>query len=276
MQRLGLGGHWGLLSEETKTPFLRFSESAQSLFDHWHSALEHRLRAKSEDHAALESHFAKYRKLVPALALIFHVVECVSTTAAGRVSLEATTLAVQWCQFLEEHARRIYAIGHAAAVSNAKRLVSRILKGDLPSVFTARMVYVKGWAGLSSASEVAEPLDLLVSLDWLSELDIRKVEGGRPTIHYIVNPCVFENEPVSNHQNHQNPNNAQSKEPSKPTKGGFDGFDGCEATGSEKHSSNGSGSSGDAGQSEQVQDQREDVFVNGDLGPESLGENNWE
>jgi hypothetical protein len=55
-------------------PFLRFNADAQSLFSIWHRAHEIKLRS-GELTPALESHLAKYRKLVPSLALINHLAD---------------------------------------------------------------------------------------------------------------------------------------------------------------------------------------------------------
>jgi Protein of unknown function (DUF3987)/Bifunctional DNA primase/polymerase, N-terminal len=55
-------------------PHLRFDEAAQERFSEWRQRLEARLRS-GELTPALESHFAKYRELVPALALINHLAD---------------------------------------------------------------------------------------------------------------------------------------------------------------------------------------------------------
>jgi Protein of unknown function (DUF3987) len=55
-------------------PYLRFDEAAQDVFNGWRHELETRLRS-GDLSPAIESHFAKYRKLVPALALINHLVD---------------------------------------------------------------------------------------------------------------------------------------------------------------------------------------------------------
>ena len=52
-------------------PFLRFDAAGQERFDGWRADLEQRLRAE-DDHPVLLSHVAKYRSLMPALALISH------------------------------------------------------------------------------------------------------------------------------------------------------------------------------------------------------------
>jgi Protein of unknown function (DUF3987) len=55
-------------------PFLRLSAAAHDDFLTWRSDLERRLRT-GKMAPALEAHLAKYRKLVPALALINHLVD---------------------------------------------------------------------------------------------------------------------------------------------------------------------------------------------------------
>ena len=57
-----------------KIPFFRFDEAAAAEFLAWRRGLEVRLRSDSLS-PALEGHLAKYRKLVPALALIDHLAE---------------------------------------------------------------------------------------------------------------------------------------------------------------------------------------------------------
>ena len=53
-------------------PFLRFTADAQEVFDAWREVLEVRLRT-GEEHPVLESHIAKYRSLLPSLALLIHL-----------------------------------------------------------------------------------------------------------------------------------------------------------------------------------------------------------
>ncbi len=57
-----------------KMPFFRFDEAAGAEFLTWRSQLEGRLRS-GELSVVLEGHLAKYRKLVPSLALINHLVD---------------------------------------------------------------------------------------------------------------------------------------------------------------------------------------------------------
>jgi Protein of unknown function (DUF3987) len=57
-----------------KVPCLRFEEAAHEDFLGWRTDLERRLRS-GEMSPAAEGHLAKYRKLVPSLALINHLAD---------------------------------------------------------------------------------------------------------------------------------------------------------------------------------------------------------
>jgi putative DNA primase/helicase len=133
-------------------------------------------------HPALESHLAKYRKLIPGLALILHV----AGRGSGPVSEKATQQAVDWAEFLEGHAARAYASVTMAHVLAARAILARLRKGDLPRTFAGRDIQRKGWAQLSDRRIVADALSLLVDLGWLVERR-RETEGRTATV-YDVNP----------------------------------------------------------------------------------------
>ena len=66
---------------------LRFATDAQELFIEWLAELEAKIRG-DELHPALVSHLSKYRKLMPALAVLFHLAE----TAAGNGDADTVSL----------------------------------------------------------------------------------------------------------------------------------------------------------------------------------------
>src|SRR5215467_10270694 len=71
----------------------------------WPGVAAWRFRLRSDSLSpALEGHLAKYRKLVPALALIDHLAE----GGNGGVGKEALLRALAMAEYLETHARRIY------------------------------------------------------------------------------------------------------------------------------------------------------------------------
>lgn len=169
-------------------PFLRFTPEAQEVFDAWRSDLELRLRS-GQEHPAFESHLGKYRSLVPALALVFHLVE----HEHGPVEEAAVLLAVRWATYLESHARRVYSAATAAEVVAARAIWSHVARGDLLDGFDARAIYRKGWTGLSDADDVKGGLELLVEYGYLVESIDPPTAGasGRPRHpRYLVNPAA--------------------------------------------------------------------------------------
>ncbi|MBL1264522.1 YfjI family protein [Candidatus Methylomicrobium oryzae] len=162
-------------------PYLRFDEDGHGLFLEWRTDLEAKLRG-GDLHPAMESHLAKYRKLVPGLALILHLAD----GGTGPVSERATLQALAWAEYLETHALRAYASVTTPEISAAKAIIQRLRKGDLAKSFSSRDVWRPGWAMLSDREQVADALRLLVELDWISET--RKETGGRTATVYAANP----------------------------------------------------------------------------------------
>jgi len=175
----------GAAVDDGTIPYLRFDDAAQELFSEWRSDFEPRLRSGS-DHAALESHLAKYRKLVPALALLTHLAENQATGAVGETDL---LKALAWAEYLESHARRAYASVTQSESEGARALLSRIRRGEVPDPFTPRDVYLKHWAYLATPEATHEAVRLLGDLDYLRMIEHRPgTSGGRPKVEYQINP----------------------------------------------------------------------------------------
>jgi len=132
---------------------------------------------------------AKYRKLVPTLALINHLVD----EDGGPIGETAIVRALAFSEYLETHARRAYAAGTEAEATAAKAILAKIRKGDLPDGFTARDVYRGKWANLSDRGHVQAGLDLLDDLDHLASTTNKT--GGRPRTTYSINPRTFQGKP---------------------------------------------------------------------------------
>jgi hypothetical protein len=166
-------------------PVFGFDEPAQELFNQWWAILEKHLR-QGDNHPALESHLSKYRKLVPALALLDHLI----IGKSGDIGLPSLKRAIRWQQFLYAHAKRAYAAVTSATMDSAKALSKHIQRGALHDGFTVREVYRHNWSLLSNAKEAAEAVEVLVDLGWLRAVRDERVNAtdGRPTVRYFINP----------------------------------------------------------------------------------------
>jgi putative DNA primase/helicase len=182
---IGAKRDFGSTGDEVGDPYLRFSQGAHERFLVWRMELERRLRHDGL-HPALESHLAKYRKLVPALALISHL----SDSGTGDVSEAAIEKALKWAAYLETHAACAYASTTIASADAAQAILAKIKSGHLKSQFGSRDVWRPQWSRLTDRATVQEALQLLVDYDWLSVAAISNT-GGRTATVYTVNPKVL-------------------------------------------------------------------------------------
>jgi putative DNA primase/helicase len=167
----------GQTGDEEGLPHLKLAIDAYEMFVAWRTELERRLRS-GEMHPALESHLAKYRKLVPGLSLICHLVD----GGIGPVGKASVRRAMAWAAYLETHARRAYGSVTAADADTARAILARIRSGHLQGEFTARDVWRPGWSKLTDRAAVQAGLDMLVDYDWLT---VRRIDtGGRPSMLY--------------------------------------------------------------------------------------------
>jgi len=176
--------------DDDDVPFLRFSPAAQDFFDKWRENLENvKLRAEHES-PLIESHLAKYRSLMPSLALIFHLVDLAGGANSGPVSLDAAEMAAAWCEYLESHVRRIYESSLNSDPEPGRRLADRIAKGDVPSPFTSRWVARRDWSGLTTVENVERAIACLDRHGWVkSEERPLGEKGGRPTEDHHIHPA---------------------------------------------------------------------------------------
>lgn len=159
----------------------RFTDTAQQQFDQWRA--EHEIMLRSGDyHPALESHFSKYRKLIPALALLSALAD------DTKVNEKAITRALKWRELLEYHARRAYGSGQGLDFHPAKAVLKKIRAGKVNDPFSARDIYLKGWADLSDPAVVSSACDILADLNHLKRIESRSPNGGRASVSYRINP----------------------------------------------------------------------------------------
>jgi len=169
-------------------PYLRFDARGLGLFQEWRVNHEARLRS-GELHPAVESHLAKYRKLIPALALIHHL----ASGFTGPVGELSVLSALAWGEFLETHAHRVYSAALDTGADGAREVLRHIRKGELQDGFSARDVYRAGWSGLSDKDRAIDALDVLEEHGWIAAREVPSGgKGGRPTQSYFINPKGLE------------------------------------------------------------------------------------
>jgi hypothetical protein len=178
-------------SEYDERPYFRFDDAGQAIFNQWLTELQ-TIKIKHEENPLMVEHFGKFRSLMPSLALIFHCIDIADNKARGNVSSKAARLAVDWCAYLESHARRIYAMAESPEHEAAVRLTDKIKAGALPSPFTTRLIQQKGWHGLNDKSEAEAACNILIEENWLRMHRKPKPITGRPPLpEYFINPVFL-------------------------------------------------------------------------------------
>ncbi len=121
--------------EGSGIPYFQFDKHAQPIFYTWITKLEDKLRHDSDDPILIE-HLAKYRKLMPSLALIFHLIDTANAKAKNvqyprLIPGTCILRAAGWCDYLETHARRIYESSLNLTYQAARKLARKIKSGQL-------------------------------------------------------------------------------------------------------------------------------------------------
>jgi putative DNA primase/helicase len=99
------------------------------------------------------------------------------------VGIDATTMAIQWFDYLESHAQRLYSLADDRGINSAKLIVDRRQK--LPTKFTSRDVQRRHWSGLKDHQDVIDALETLVEHRYLIEAHQSSgPSGGRPKTLY--------------------------------------------------------------------------------------------
>ena len=141
------------------------------------------------------SALAKWRTLIPALALIFVLVDTSDTN--GVIHERELIRALAWAEYLRTHAERLYAAALVPETTGAHALLAKIKGGKLCDgdgvlweSFTPRLVAVKSWAGLNSVDSVRKAAELLTDYGWLArETAPTGSAGGTPVERDHIHPA---------------------------------------------------------------------------------------
>jgi hypothetical protein len=165
---------------------LKFTSDAQELFIDWYNDLEKCLGA-NDTSPFMQAHLAKYRSLMPSLALLFSLAD----ESLESVSLPHAQQAAAWCGNLAHHARRVYASKispeRLAAISLARKMTKGWKRDS--GRFSIRDVYSNDWSGLGTPDEVRAAVRVLEDAGWV-RAEKAKPDTGRPSEAYAVNPRI--------------------------------------------------------------------------------------
>jgi 5S rRNA maturation endonuclease (ribonuclease M5) len=185
-------GFGAVQSENDDRPYFRFDNAGQAVFNEWLTKLQI-IKIQQETNPLMVEHFGKFRSLMPSLALIFHCIDIADANVQGDVSEQSALLAVDWCNYLESHARRIYAMAESPEHEAAVRLSEKIKLGAIANSFTSKTIYDKGWHGLKEKQEVEAACNILIEENWL--MMTRKPPSGNrgrpPLPEYQINPIFL-------------------------------------------------------------------------------------
>jgi hypothetical protein len=174
---------------------MRFDCDSQKVFFEWLTELEGKVREERGLHPAIVAHLSKYRSLMPSLAALFELADRAAADdelgGTITVNLEHARKAAALCEYLESHAKRIYACIVSPEHRAARELARHIQAGDLKNPFKTRDVYLRGWSGLDDPDRVRSACRLLEDAGWISEeVAPRSQGGGRPSEAWQINPMV--------------------------------------------------------------------------------------
>ncbi len=182
---------------DTEPQEWRFTPEAQTIYREWAESFEREIRGE-ELHPALISHLCKYRKLIPALGLIFALVD---TPDSGNLIHKGELIrALAWADYLRTHAERIYAAATIPETTGARTLLSKLKAGKwrdgngvLLDSFAPWQLSVKGWTGLGKPEDVRKAADVLTDYGWLRRevAATAGAKGGRPSERYVIHPMLL-------------------------------------------------------------------------------------
>ena len=124
---------------------------------------------------------------MPSLALLFYLLEAVSSGCNRTgVNLKSAEMAADWCGFLEDHAKKVYAGATAPDIQSARALANKIRSGKVKDGHVVRKVYRHHWVMLNTLECVEAGLSVLEDCNWVR---IERVNtGGRASDVILLHP----------------------------------------------------------------------------------------
>lgn len=173
-----------LCGPDTHTiPSLTFAEDAYVAYKTWWNR-----SAREECDPLLKSYLTKHDRLIPALALVDHLV---SQFADGRptklppVGLASTERAIRLSDFFAANVARVLAsVPSGGAASSRTILLDRLLSGWGAQGFTVREIVRSNWSGLTDRHVVQAAINILLAEGHI--ISVQQMGTGRPTVRYFL------------------------------------------------------------------------------------------
>jgi hypothetical protein len=167
--------------EKSQLPFVRLTPPASEVYRVWREHLESSLRARGVSSTA-RAHRARYRSLVPSLALLLRILD----RGVGDVDQADFELALRWEQVLLTHARRVY--DSLVQDSAAQILLDRLRAHRLHwESFAWEDLRRCQWSGLTKPGDLTRALITLLDT---GHIRVARVSpSGRP-LRYQLNPLA--------------------------------------------------------------------------------------
>ncbi len=170
---------------------LKFMPEAQEIFYDFEKAVYE--KSQVAGHQVIEAHLVKYLNLFGKLSLIFYLVKCLhGDKEIVAVDTTSALLSKAWCEFLESHMYRIYALGISDAKNEtARRLGRKLIALNLGGQsISLRDLRRKHWAFLQGEGALEESVKKLEEHGWLIKQTTETKRGRSPSPRYIVNPRI--------------------------------------------------------------------------------------
>jgi Protein of unknown function (DUF3987) len=144
----------------------------------------------NEDEALIRQHLAKFDKLFPARALVFHLVDRAAQGISGPITKEAALRAAAWREYLEAHARRCYGLLKDDGLRAAQALAAELEHAALEDGFTLRDVRRNQWRSPTKDEAIQAALDWLEDEDWLRREATGGPGSGRRALRDHIHPAT--------------------------------------------------------------------------------------
>ena len=184
---------FGITPIKGKLLGLHFNNKAQPRFQKWSEGLQNRIANKFGNKPAFQAHLGKYQKLCSALALIFQLLEVGTepdeVEPCAEIGLPHLELATKWCDYLEEHARKLYSMEINDELISALALRDKIEDREVADKMKVRDIYQHHWGNLGGKEEVSKAIDVLESYNWVKRETIKPSKGkGRHSEVIRIHP----------------------------------------------------------------------------------------